>query len=216
MKKTSRKALSLFLAVLMLCSIMSISAFATSDDPEITVYFTTGNFSSGGYNFITDTAIDSVYQGNSPTPATSTAFSNDLFAVTLNVSDIDTTATRVYYNAPTSFTGNPNVLDVVIQVLIDAGRTPYGGWDSYNTPNGGYLTGFANDGSTNYYGYTEYHYNGHLYYHYTGTNWQIAYNTTSGGTLYATSTYATSITNLFDGMHIVVDLSDYDMYYKIS
>lgn len=213
MKKTSRKALSLFLAVLMLCSIMSVTAFASPTDPEITVYFTSGNFTTGGYhfdpNYDNEYFIPSTYQGTSPIPATSTAFASDLYSVTLNLSDVDTDVTRLFYSAPTSFTDNPNVLDVIIQALLEGDRTPYGGWDSY----GGALYGFNDDGSTSYYGYVnEIHY-GRNYRHYTGTNWQIAYNTTSGGTIVAASTYGTGETNLFDGMHIVFDLSAYDMYY---
>jgi hypothetical protein len=215
MKKTSRKALSLFLAVLMLCSIMSVTAFASPTDPEITVYFTRGNFTPGGYDFANETYLPSVYQGTSPTPAASTAFANDLFAVTVSLSSIDTTATRAVYASSGQYTGNINALDVIITALIAKSRSPYGGWDSWSSPAGGYISGFLNDGSTSYNGYTIYEDEGtgNTYYHYTGTNWQIAYNTTFGGNLSAASVYGSSITNLFDGMVIVFDLSDYDMYY---
>jgi hypothetical protein len=213
MKKTSRKALSLFLAVLMLCSIMSVTAFASPTDPEITVYFTRGNFTTGGYDFANDTYIPSVYQGTSPAPDSSTAFASDMFVTTVKLSEINTTFTRSVYSAPTSFTANPNALDVIITAINKFSRTPYGNWDSYNY--GGYIEGFLADGSTDYYGYTEYYYGSHLYYNYTGTNWQIAYNTTIGGNLYASSVYGTGVTNLFDGMVIVFDLSTYNMYYQI-
>lgn len=216
MKKVSKKVISLVVAVIMVFSVMSVTAFASSTDPEITVYFTTGNFTSGDYNFVQDVPIPSTHNGTSPAPDSSTAFATDLYSVTVNLSDVNTTVTRAIYDTEGEYTGGKNALDVIITALISKGRSPYGGWDSYNSPAGGYITGFANDGSTNYYGYTVYNYNNHTYYHYTGTNWQIAYNTSVGGNLTASSVYGTSITNLFDGMVIVFDLSAYDMYYKVN
>ncbi len=215
--KNFKKLLSICLVIVMLCGVMSIDVFAHSDTDVYTVYFTRGNFTTGGYDFDTDTYIASTYQGTSPTPASSTAFASDLFPVTVTRSSINTTTTRAIYAPNSECTGDINVLDVILTALISKGRTPYGGWDSYNTPNGGYITGFDDDGSTDYYGYEEYVApNGDLYYKYTGTNWQIAYNTSVNGTLSAASTYGTSITDLFNGMVIVFDLSDYEMYYPAS
>ena len=213
MKKSIKKVLSLALVLVMLCSMMSISAFAYSDDDEYTVYFTEDLFDTGSYNFTNDTYTDSSYIGTNP-PSSTSAFSSDLMEVTVRRGDIDTVATRAIYAPYGEYTGDINVLDVILTALLDNSRTPYGGWDTYN--NGGAIYGFGGDGSTDYFGYVEEIHNAKLYRKYTGTNWQIAYNTYDDGPLAASSVYGSSVTNLFHGMDIVFDLSNYTMYYLMG
>ena len=211
MKKT-KKVLAVLLAVVMMFGVMGVTTFASEEDPVVTVYFTRNNFSAGGYNFTTGNYIPSVYQGAQTTPSATTKFAEDLFMVQVHVNQVDTSVTKGYYNA--DYTGSKNALDVVIKALLDKGRTPYGGWDAYN--GGGYLGGFLSDGSTDYLGSEEYEGpDGNWYYKYEGTNWQFAMNSENSNTLVESSSYATSITNLFDGMVIVFDLSYYEMYYPM-
>ena len=215
MKRTSKRILSVILAVMLLCSVMSINAFAATG--TVTIYFTRGNFTSGGYDFVADTFIPSVYQGTNP-PSPLTYFGNGLTYETYDLATITTnlSSVRAVYDAYGEISGDVNVLDVIIYALVDKVRTPDAGieydWNTYE-PLGGAIYGFQSDGSTDYYGYTEYVApNGHKYNHYTGTNWQIAYGTNS---LAAASTYGTNIPAT-NGMVIVFDLSAYDMYYKVS
>ncbi len=208
-----RRLFAVLLAMMMLCSIMVVNASAATG--TVTIYFTRGNFTTGGYDFVADTFIPSVYQGTNPPTS---YFGNGLTYETYDLATITTnlSSVRAVYDTNGEISGDVNVLDVIIYALVDKGRSPDAGIEyDWNTgdPLGGAIYGFQSDGSTDYYGYTVYNApNGHTYNHYTGTNWQIAYGTNS---LAAASTYGTNIL-ASNGMVIVFDLSAYDMYYKVS
>ena len=217
MKKIKIKRFTaVLLAVIMMFGVMGITAYASEDDPVVTVYFTKHNFTSGGYDFEEGEPIYSYYIGTSPAPTYQTRFSDDLFSVQVHINQINLTDTRSVYNS--GYTGAKNALDVIIAALQSESRVVHGGWDLYSDPQGGYITGFDDDGSTDYYGYVIYpdDISGEDFYLYTGTNWQFAYNTSVNGTLVESDTYGTNVTNLFDGMVIVFDLSYYSMYYPVN
>lgn len=209
-----KRLFAVLFAVMMLCSIMSINAVATSG--TVTVYFTCNQFSPGGYNFNEDVTLESyipsTYIGSNP-PASTSAFASDLFPVVVNLDNINSTNIddiREVYDPDGYCTGNTNILDVIVYALISQSRTPYGGWDSYN--GGGAVYGFGSDGYTTYEDPTIEVHNGRNYYLYEGTNWQIAYTPAGSNTLTAASSYGSSIL-ASNGMVIVFDLSDYTMYY---
>lgn len=212
--KRMRKLLSLVLALVMLCGFMSVNTFASSTEATVTVYVTTGMFSPGGYDFDEGKAVLQEYLGGTPTA--DNYFSTTLGKQEIKISDISThvTAARACYAAPSTFTGNPNVLDAIYTALAMQSRTPFGGWDAYNSPNGGYLSGFGSDGYATYNTPDEYEAaDGTTYDVYTGTGWQIA--CTQSGTITECSTYGTNY-SLYDGMVIVFDLSAYTIYYPQS
>ena len=215
-KKIIRKYAAMLLATIMVFGVMGVVTYATEDDPVVTVYFTKHNFTSGGYDFEEQEPIYSYYIGTSPAPTYASRFSDDLFAVPVHINQINTSVTKQVYNS--NYSGSLNALDVIIAALQSEGRIVHGGWDSYNQPAGGYITDFDDDGSTDYYGYVIYpdDISGEDFYLYTGTNWQFAYNTSVNGTLVESNTYGTNVTNLFDGMVIVFDLSYYSMYYPVN
>lgn len=211
MKKNIKKIAAFMLAVIMVFGLMGVVTYASELDPVVTVYITKTNFSAGGYDFEHGEYIPSEYQGLSDTPADSTKFSDDLFAVEVHLNQINTTSTRAVYDS--TYSGALNALDVIIAALQSKGKNVYGGWDTYN--DGGYITGFDGDGSSNYSYYEMYYddFSESWFRHYTGMNWQFAYNTVEDGILTESNVYGTSVTNLFDGMHIVFDLSFYNMFY---
>lgn len=214
MKKNIKKLAALMLAVIMAFGLMGVITYASEDDPVVTVYITRTNFSAGGYDFDDGEYIPSEYEGLSPTPAYITRYSDDLFAIDVHLNQINTTATRAVYNS--GYSGALNALDVIIAALQAKGKNVNGGWDSYN--GGGYITGFDGDDSSNYFYYEDYYddISESWFRHYTGMNWQFAYNTVEDGILTESNVYGTSVTNLFDGMHIVFDLSFYNMFYPAS
>ncbi len=212
--KRMRKLLTLTLVLAMFCGLMSANTFASDTEPTVTVYVTTGMFTPGGYDFDEGEAILQEYVGGTPTSAN--YFSTTLGKQEIKISDINTyiTTARACYEAPSTFTGNPNVLDAIYTALVMQNRTPFGGWDIYTAPNGGYISGFASDGYASYDTPGEYEAaDGTTYDVYTGTGWQIA--CTQSGTVTECSTYGTNY-SLFDGMVIVFDLSAYTIYYPQS
>ena len=210
MKKTSRKVLSVVLAVMLLCSIMSISVFA-DNDPSVTVYITTGMFTEGGYNTTTNRP-ELQHYNSSTVPGSGNYFNSTIGKQIIKISDINVSTTKGYYGNPSvsDLEASPNVLDAIIFALTNKGYTPVGGWDSWG--DGGYISYFTPDGSTYYNpnNPTQVTKNGVTYYVYTGTGWQIA--CTQNGSLSEIDSYGTNF-GLVDGMDIVFDLSNYTIYY---
>lgn len=222
MKKNIRKVLSLVLVLVMLCSMMSISAFATDGPPSVTVYITKNMFTAGGFDTTTNQPVLQTYIGGTP-PTSNYFYANDTTGFSKQVIPISTIASAVnttkgYYGNPalTAIPQSPNVLDAIVVALTNYSKTPYGGWDTYSSPNGGYISGFSPDGGTSYGGSSVYYVLNEddeiiaTYDVYTGTGWQIA--CTQSGTIQACSTYGSNY-GLFDGMVIVFDLSSYSIYY---
>ncbi len=215
--KKLRKILSLALVLVMLCSMMNLSAFASADDPEVTVYITRNMFTEGGYSEVKKEPVLQEYIGG--LPSASNYFNSVLGMHTVKISDISSMSS--YYGSPSSIPNTPNVLDAILHVLTttktadttDAEETTYapvGGWDSYTVPNGGYISYFSPEGGTTYNDATSVTKNNVVYDVYTGTGWQIA--CTQSGTVKECSNYGTSY-SLSDGMVIVFDLSAYSIYY---
>lgn len=225
MKKTSKKVLSVVLVVMLLCSMLSITAFASPANPEVTVYITRGMFTSGGIDPITYQPVLQHYVGG--IPSTSNYFNSVLGVHTISIANIP--SMKTYYGNVGSGAYTPNVLDAIAYVLTTTetldtsdptGTTymPVGGWDAYTTPNGGYISSFSPEGGTTYNSGTVYVApNGSMFYNYTGTGWQVACTQTVGGvtSVREVDYYATQY-GLFDGMVIVFDLSTYDIYYPMG
>ena len=211
-----KRVVSMVLVMLLLCSMLSISALA-DNEPTVTVYFTSTMFTDGGYDFVNETPILQHYD-STKNPANN-PFANNFGCQVISISEINTyvTAARAVYNAPSTFTGNPNVLDAIYTGLVKMGRSPYGGWDPTvypNKPCGGYITGFNSDGNPQYGPSSSYEDgDGNIYDIYTGYGWQIA--CTQSGTVTECNYYGTNYP-LFDGMVIVFDYSHYTIYYPRS
>lgn len=218
-----KKIMVLALALVMLCGLMNVNAFASADDPEVTVYVTTGMFSLGGYDDTNRCPVVQTYKSSEdPGSHLLTGFSG---AITVKSSVIQTnlSSIRAKY-APSGYTSDINVLDAIICALtVNTSHTISCGWDSYNSPNGGYINSFTPGGVPSYNATTsaekEEYVDGVLtpvqYTVYSGTGLKIAYNTASGGTITEPSTYSTGQT-IVDGMVIVLDLSAYEIYYPVS
>ncbi len=207
MKKSTKKVLSVILSVMLLCSVMSISVFATENDPFITVYITEDMFTEGGYDTENRTPIIQTYKvGVSPVSHLMPGYS----AITFNRSDINTTTTRAYYNS--TLVGNANVLDAIIYALLTENQTPVCYWDTWNSPNGGYVYSFSPDGMPDTYD-TEYgvEVDNVLYDIYSGTGLKVAF-TQANGVVDEPALYANNY-SLSDNMVIVLDMSEYLIYY---
>ena len=217
-----KKVLSLCLVLVMLCSMMSISAFASSDDPEVTVYVTTGMFSQGGYDDANRRPIIQTYlTGEDPADHPLYGFTSTGIKVKKSEINARLTDIRDEY-APTGYSSDPNVLDAIICALaIKNDYTVSCGWDSITTPNGGYINSFDPTGIPQYndvdhatkYEYVEGVLTPFEYTIYSGTGLKIAYNTSSGGTIVEPLTYSTE-QEIVDGMSIVLDYSSYVIYYR--
>ena len=216
MKKT-RKLFAAILAVVMLFSIMSISTYASPEDPEVTVYFTTNMFSPGGYVDGVGPVISTYRSDYDPQEHSNTGFS--YLGIKVKRSEIlaNLASIRGEY-APAGYTSNPNILDAVIFALKDNNYTVSCGWDSYNTPNGGYINSYSPNGvavtyptymdtKTETIGGVEVETD---YYVYSGIGIRYAFGT--NGNITEPSLYATNY-EISDGMEIVVDYSYYQFYY---
>lgn len=107
--------------------------------------------------------------------------------------------------------GEASVLDAIILACIENGYDLDAGWDSYSTPNGGYISNIAKyqlitNAPTYYQGA-----NGNMWGNATGTGWNIAY-THDNGMMKEAEIYASNI-EITDGMDIIIDVSPYDMHW---
>lgn len=212
-----KRILSMVLVVLLLCSMLSISAFASPADPTVTVYITTGMFTQGGY--ANGAPVIQTYKTNE-NPANH--LMSGYTAITFNMSSINTTSTRAFYNS--SLTGPANVLDAIIHAVQVAGQTPSCGWDGSWYPYGGYINSFSPDGVPTYNTpYSDPKVEGGVTVNYTvysGTGLKVActqeFEDEDTGTTYTvldeTAYYATNYP-LLDNMTIVLDYGPYVIYY---
>jgi len=223
MFKKFKKLAALILTVVMVFGVMSISAYASATDPEVTVYVTTNMFETGEYDDVNHCPVIQTFK---KTESPSNHLMTGYTPITVKVSDLTTyglSSIRSYYNS--SFTGNANVLDAIIYALIGKGQTVYCGWDSFTSPNGGYINSFYNDGIPAYndpaYNVPKVEGGTTVYYTiYSGTGLKVActqeFEDEDEETYYALdeiSEYATRY-ELTDGMDIVIDLSPYVIYYR--
>ncbi len=122
-----------------------------------------------------------------------------------------TTWKRAHYlpsNVPNPLPGKASVVDAILNICEMNGLTTQSGWDSYNTPNGGYISNLNN--ITLPYNVTYYQgANGNKWGHATGSGWQIAYRIGTGNYI-VSATYLTS-TKVAPNMEIIMDLSPFDM-----
>ena len=209
--KHMRKALSLLLVLAMVVCFAVPAMAATPSNVTVTVYVTTGMFTEGGYNSTTG-KIEAQTFLQTENPA------NHLFdkyvkteVSTSRVSAKTLASYRTVYN-PVGLSNDMNVLDAIIAALKSNGYTCAGGWDTYNTPNGGYISSVSPNGVPTSNTPTTKTIGDVTYTVYSGTGWQIAFKE-AGATSYTVPTqYGTNYT-LTNGMTIIFDLSPYVIYY---
>lgn len=201
--KHMRKALSLLLVLAMVvCFAVPAFADGTATEAKVTVYVTRDQFSEGGLN------KKQAYEGGDPATITDGLVFKDSFTI----SDVDTTTLnncRAKYAPDVDLPSTMNVLDAIAYVLMKNNYNFSGGWDTWNVPNGGYISsvdGFVGNpdvGSDNVDGvdYTVYY----------GSGWNIAFGTASNS-LTPPEYYGTYY-DLEPGMIIVFDFSAYKLYY---
>ena len=185
---------------------MSTTAFASSSDPYVTVYITSGMFTLGGFDYNNNQPIYQTYD-SSKNPANNML--TGYIAKSFYASAIPTAATQAkYLPSGTTLSYSPNVLDAAIYALMSQTTSINCGWDSYNA--GGYINSFTPNGTPTYGPTYTVTINGVTYTVYSGKGIQIA--CTQGGTISGISSYATNYA-LADNMVIVVDISPYVIFY---
>lgn len=212
-----RKALSLLLVLAMVVCFAVPAMAASPADATVTVYVTTGMFTKGGINGTTGAQIPQAFSGGDPASHLLTGYTK----VTLDIEDITSEQLTTYrgkYNAPTTLSTDVNVLDAVVAALSIRGFTCAGGWDSYSTPNGGYISSVSPNGiPENHVGTATI--NGVNYTKYYGTGWNLAftqYNEETEAFEYVVPKYYGTRYIVEDGMTIVFDLSAYELYYPAN
>lgn len=200
--KLKKRIISLVLALIMIVG-MSVSAFAiTPGNAAVTVYITEGKFSKGGIDS-NGNLIFQTYTGG--------ASSGYVRKVEINTSNIDAaqlTSLKLSYGNPNTGDSDINVLDAIAYALSSNSLNYSGGWDAWSTPNGGYIStvsGFSGNSSVEMVeiGNREYT-------KYSGFGWNIAFDRGNGFEVPAY--YGTSY-SVEDGMVIVFDYSEYELYY---
>lgn len=201
--KNMRRILSLVLVLMMVLS-LSVTAFAASPaDATVTVYITEGKFTEGGIDNEGNQIPQAYIGGTTP---------NYTKKVVIDVGDITSAELSQYrssYSAPTNMSATVNVLDAIACALDKSGYTYTGGWDTFNTPNGGYISSVS--GFTSVFNSEEVEVNGTFYTKYTGSGWNIAFD--QGNGYVVPEYYGTSYT-VVNGMSIVFDFSPYALYYE--
>lgn len=205
-----KRALSLLMAVMMLVALVVPASATTDTSGTVTVYVTTGMFTTGGINEYP------AYKGG-------TIYSNPNFSIMgyeLNINTIATdyvSSTQLIYEAPESATTlkTPNILDAILAAFFDANVDIFSdvvaGWDAnpVSGPAGGYINGV----NPNYAVYdnpdTE-TINGVVYDKYSGQGWNIAYGMDLNN-ISAAEVYGTNV-ELVNGMVIIFDFSPYTIY----
>lgn len=212
-----KRLLSLIMAVMMVVVLVVPAAAATTTTNEpatVTVYITEGLFDEGG--FANGAPRQQAYIKDGEPDAsdwmTQLPFDEDFTPMVLDSDTIAALMDRSLYSAPDSYTEEnpePNVLDAIIVALMLNGYTDIaGGWDTINTPNGGYIHTVAPVQPT-YQPTTQETIAGTTYNVYRGFGWNIA--CTQGDSIQAISLYGTNY-SLTDGMVIVFDFSAYTLY----
>lgn len=216
--KRMKRVLALVLVMIMVFS-LNITAFASSDDPEVTVYLTTNMFTKGGYDpahqYDPDHGI-TVPELKDENPACHPFDQTEPIDVdwdTIEVFLDDIRDSTTGYNAPTTLSSDVNALDAIWFALMMEGYVPSGGWDSISTTPGGYIhqvypNGIPTTGQT-----TIVNIAGVDYYKFTGTGWRIALKYPNGD-WHEAAAYGTYFT-IVDGMQIIFDISEYEIYDRV-
>mgnify|MGYP007066603886 CR=1 FL=1 len=208
-----KKVFAVMMALVMTMTMMfatTTNAFASADEPSVTVSVTYGNFNPTGN-----------YTGNGfPNLNLTPTIDNYEVAVSTvddYISYFDLKSVYLPANVTDPMNGEASVLDAIIAAVWDnfsnetgnGDPTVVGGWDSWTTPNGGYISNILNypltANATTYFKGE----NGNKWGRSTGTGWNIAYKYENGN-MTVPAIYASNI-SLEDGMEIVFDVSPYDM-----
>lgn len=200
--KHMRKALSLLLVLAMVVCFAVPAMAASPEGATVTVYITTDMFTEGGIDDDGNQVLQA-YKGGVPT--------SYVKKVEVNTSEIDAKTLAEYkasYNNPNTTSTTMNVLDAVACALTKSNLTYTGGWDTYSTPNGGYIS--AVSGFTGNSKVETVEIDGIEYTKYSGSGWNIAFN--RGSSFEVPQYYGTSY-DVTNGMIIVFDFSAYALYY---
>lgn len=215
--KNIKKFLSLMLVLAMVFA-MSSSVFAAeaAASGTVTVSITYNKFTQGGMD-AEGNPVEQAYKGGTPTMADANA-NYYILNYEMKIDDIkelvvDGMVRDAVYNAPAGL--QVNVLDAIIAAFYKHDIYEIqGGWDAnpVERPAGGYIH-YVEGQNITYNPTRQEVVNGTTYDVYSGTGWNIA--CTQNGALTALSLYGTSY-ELVDGMEIVFDISEYEIYYPAA
>lgn len=200
--KHMRKALSLLLVLAMVVCFAVPAMAASPEGATVTVYITRDKFTKGGIDS-NGKQIPQAYIGGVPT--------SYVKKVEVKPSEITASELAQYrnsYSNPNTTSTTVNVLDAIACALTKSNLAYTGGWDTYNTPNGGYISsvsGFSGESKSE-----EVEVNNVLYTKYSGSGWNIAFKQGNGFEVPAHYGNNYPVTN---GMIIVFDFSAYELYY---
>lgn len=220
MKKNLKKILSIVMILTMVFA-MTATAFAnTNTDGYVTVSVLQNSFNlSGGY--VSNGPAVTLGTDENGNAVTIVNYQVPISKVEEFIADSEDDLKSVYL--PSGVTdpmdGTASVADAIIAAVWekcgkysdDAETVPTvtGGWDSWTSPNGGYISNIVNYPLQ----YNDVTYfegeNGNKWGRSTGTGWNIAYKY-ANGTMVAATQYTTNIA-LVGGMEIIFDVSSYDM-----
>ncbi len=212
-KKRSRRIIAVMMAMVMTMAMMfamTTTSFASTADPSVKVSVTYGNFDTSG-NYTGNGFI------NAQLPTQIANYNVDIATVDYYISDMNLKSVYLPAGVTDPQAGDATVIDAIIAAVWDnysnedenGNPTVVGGWDSWTTPNGGYISNIVNyplvSNATTYFKGE----NGNKWGRSTGTGWNVAYKY-ADGTMTAASGYTSNI-KLVDGMEIIFDVSPYDM-----
>lgn len=212
--KMAKRILSLAL-VLVMVACMSVTVFATSENPSVTVYATTGMFTLGGID-ANENFVDQEFIGGNP--AGYLIANYEPFEATAEYISYGLAAYREVYNSQLGASSPVNVLDAIIFSLEANSYTCTGGWDSYTGPNGDLIPGgYVHNvtGARNYPGTVTVTSNaltkgGVSYDRYSGDGWKMMIKYPNG--TYETPEHYGTYYPIVDGMEIIFDYSPYVIY----
>ena len=200
--KHMRKALSLLLVLAMVVCFAVPAMAASPEGATVTVYITRGKFTKGGIDS-NGNQIPQAYIGGVPT-----SYVKKYEVKPSAITAAELAGYRASYKNPDTTSTTVNVLDAIACALTKNNYSYTGGWDTWNTPNGGYISsvaGFTGESKTE-----EVEVNNVLYTKYSGSGWNIAFNQGNGFEVPAYYGNNYPVTN---GMIIVFDFSAYELYY---
>ena len=213
-----KRIISLLMAVMMLVALVVPASATTDTSGTVTVYVTYGMFTEGGYDTAAKASKDQEYNSTGlPTSDNINGNFSNINGVEYSIEDIAAYSEgfRYVYGAPEDFTNYPNVVDAILTAFDmeypNLTADIVCGWDSYTTPNGGYINSIPNGGEPVYNATTTTTLDGVNYNVYSGYGWNIAIGTSSSN-ISSIEHYGTEYT-LTDGMIIVFDYSAYELYY---